>query len=356
MLLLSVAAARAERPPRVPDKGPPPFPPEVLGEKPTAEEAALGRKLQEALRAHGAEVHGCYAAALDEKPALAGELLVRIAVAPGGAVERAEVLKDQAGSRRLADCLVDKMRAWRLPELAGAETQQVVFPLAFKPDEPRIVQPLADDQPLRLGDVELRRVRRAPRQRVELGALERPGIIFVLDGHLNGVGNAALSSDDALLLPPRARVGYQVGGGSAHLLEIRVLADESPGVDRPTQRRASSIAPLTILGGKARVRLYLDGVTRAVSLQHVEADAGATVPVHQHTSDEILYIVGGRGEMTVAGERHDVGAGDAIRIPKGTPHSLVVGEKLTAVQLYAPAGPEQRFKAPPKGAAPVDKR
>jgi mannose-6-phosphate isomerase-like protein (cupin superfamily) len=69
------------------------------------------------------------------------------------------------------------------------------------------------------------------------------------------------------------------------------------------------------------------------------------VPPHQHdTSDEILFILAGKGRMTVNGINYPVGPNDAIRIPKGARHSLDVVEKLVAVQLYAPAGPEQRFK------------
>jgi quercetin dioxygenase-like cupin family protein len=51
--------------------------------------------------------------------------------------------------------------------------------------------------------------------------------------------------------------------------------------------------------------------------------------------------------MTVSGRKHTVGAGDAIHIPMATEHALTVTENLVAVQCYAPAGPEQRFKPPP---------
>ena len=37
-------------------------------------------------------------------------------------------------------------------------------------------------------------------------------------------------------------------------------------------------------------------------------------------------------------------SGDFVTIPRGTPHSLTVSAELCAVQVYAPAGPEQRFK------------
>jgi mannose-6-phosphate isomerase-like protein (cupin superfamily) len=50
--------------------------------------------------------------------------------------------------------------------------------------------------------------------------------------------------------------------------------------------------------------------------------------------------------MTLGDKRMTVTAVQAIRSPKGTKHSFTqTGDKpLRAVQVYAPAGPEQRFK------------
>jgi mannose-6-phosphate isomerase-like protein (cupin superfamily) len=50
----------------------------------------------------------------------------------------------------------------------------------------------------------------------------------------------------------------------------------------------------------------------------------------------------------VAGQQFPIGAGDAFRIPAGAEHSFTVEDKLTAVQIYAPGGPEQRFKSAPE--------
>ena len=35
---------------------------------------------------------------------------------------------------------------------------------------------------------------------------------------------------------------------------------------------------------------------------------------------------------------------DLVTIPRGTTHALKIEQDLCAVQIYAPAGPEQRFK------------
>ena len=37
----------------------------------------------------------------------------------------------------------------------------------------------------------------------------------------------------------------------------------------------------------------------------------------------------------------------SLRIPAGVTHSIAVVDKITALQVYAPGGPEQRFKGGP---------
>ncbi len=82
-------------------------------------------------------------------------------------------------------------------------------------------------------------------------------------------------------------------------------------------------------------------------MSRITAFPGAKIPVHDHPhSDELLLIEEGTGQMTLGDKSLTVSAGQAIRIPMGTKHSFTqTGDKpLRAVQVYAPAGPEQRFK------------
>ena len=118
-----------------------------------------------------ARFYGCYdqAQTAERKP-IAGEVLVRLWVAPGGAVSRVDMLKDEVGSASLARCLLAAMRTWDVPALAGSDVQQVVFPLVFKPESagekggaaaasppppevaaPRYVVPLAEGKPGPIG-------------------------------------------------------------------------------------------------------------------------------------------------------------------------------------------------------------
>jgi oxalate decarboxylase/phosphoglucose isomerase-like protein (cupin superfamily) len=78
----------------------------------------------------------------------------------------------------------------------------------------------------------------------------------------------------------------------------------------------------------------------------VQLEPGKGHELHTHPeSDEILYVVSGEGEQTVAGETREVSAGEMIFIPEGVEHGTVNTnwEPLKLLAVYAPPGPEQQF-------------
>ena len=96
---------------------------------------------------------------------------------------------------------------------------------------------------------------------------------------------------------------------------------------------------------KIHVQILFEG--GAASMSRITAFPGAWIPEHTHPdADELLLIEAGTGQLTLGDRSLTVSAGQAIRIPKGTRHSFTQSgtEPLRAVQVYAPAGPEQRFK------------
>jgi quercetin dioxygenase-like cupin family protein len=122
---------------------------------------------------------------------------------------------------------------------------------------------------------------------------------------------------------------------------------------------AAKVDPIVLPGGKSRVRmLFTPENTGRVNLYFgmLEADPGVEIPRHQHDgSAEILYVLQGGGELTVGSEKIPFGADEAIHLPEGQPHAakFTGPDKTIMLQLYAPAGPEARFKAAP--AAPATK-
>ena len=62
---------------------------------------------------------------------------------------------------------------------------------------------------------------------------------------------------------------------------------------------------------------------RRQSLAEARLSPGAATMPHQHRrTEEIYYILSGRGQMTVDHESRDVGPGDAIAIPPGAVHTI----------------------------------
>ncbi len=107
-----------------------------------------------------------------------------------------------------------------------------------------------------------------------------------------------------------------------------------------------SAAAFKIAQGKGVARLYVNATNGSpdAAVSVLTLQKGAVVPEHSHeTAAEILYIVEGSVEMTVAGKTVRAKAGDVVLIPKNVRHSATASSELRAVQVYGPAGPEQRF-------------
>lgn len=117
-----------------------------------------------------------------------------------------------------------------------------------------------------------------------------------------------------------------------------------------------------LAGGELMVQVALDAENTgdpaaAVSFMSISADT--EVPIHRHPeAEEILFILGGNGQLWgLEGESkaRAVGDGWLLRFPAGTAHAYRTTSGNLAMQIYAPAGPEQRFegKDVPGGTVPV---
>ena len=137
--------------------------------------------------------------------------------------------------------------------------------------------------------------------------------------------------------------GCSVGG-----LDADPVASRRP--DPTYAVRASEVDAHRTPDGLATVRILLDEPTAGsgnASFDLLTFEPGAVVPPHVHAaSTEILYVLEGTGSGLVGGEPVRVEPGVVLHIPPGTLHSFVNdgGEPVRAVQVYAPPGPEQRFR------------
>lgn len=124
------------------------------------------------------------------------------------------------------------------------------------------------------------------------------------------------------------------------LILALALAQSGP-VYRPAEAAAYQ------LGGDAgQVRLFLE--EGLASFEELTLAPGAAVVEHLHEkSDELLYVKTGQLELVIGGKPYTARAGELVRIPAGVKHSAKVapnGPAFVASQVYAPPGPEQRFK------------
>jgi len=93
----------------------------------------------------------------------------------------------------------------------------------------------------------------------------------------------------------------------------------------------------------SEIRPLIDRTTTEIELCSLAEEVlptGAAVGRHHHLeTEEIYYIVCGRGRMTVGSETREVGAGDAIFIPRGQAHTLenTGAESMTLLLVCGPA-------------------
>lgn len=110
-------------------------------------------------------------------------------------------------------------------------------------------------------------------------------------------------------------------------------------------------APIhTMAGGKIKVHDLFDPAntgSEAASASVIEFAAGTEVPRHSHDgSAEILYILSGSGEVEVGSEKIPFSGDQVFHLPAGQPHALKFHGETTALQIFSPAGPEQKYRMP----------
>jgi quercetin dioxygenase-like cupin family protein len=74
----------------------------------------------------------------------------------------------------------------------------------------------------------------------------------------------------------------------------------------------------------------------------VEIDADATFPEHQHPHEQVVNVLQGTLELTVAGQTHVLRPGDVVIIPPDTPHSGRAVEPCRVLDVFAPVREDYR--------------
>jgi quercetin dioxygenase-like cupin family protein len=361
-----------------------------------SEEARVADVLQSALAAHGAEVNRCFERALADTLDVSGQIDLSVDVGPGGKVTHAAPSRDEVKSPVLLACLEETALTWSLAGIDPGST--VVVPLAFEgqaaqfsikvadaPEHgpPFSVKLLVDQATMHAQKAAVAQLTVAPANRIALHRHPGAEILYLLRGHArvlgaNGVEPEKLEEGWAIYIPPQMPHAIENMGRSAAAVLLDIFVP--PGPDRvyrdpkdPAGRAAfqvihgkavnppgaklivgepSRAAGEPVFGGKGKATPLLSVEqtgNKGFYLGKLEAEPGAQAPRTQYPgAEEILFVRSGGGELTVGSEKIPFGAEEALYLPAGQPHALKFTEKTEMVQIFAPAGPEDRYKDPGK--------
>jgi len=140
--------------------------------------------------------------------------------------------------------------------------------------------------------------------------------------------------------------GGREGAARAGALPTRELGAIKSGVVGPMFLPAASAKVYPRPAGRVVIFAEPDTIKdKHLAASIIEFPAGTMVPEHVHAGEtELLYILAGSGTLVVKGVTQQVTATSVVQIPPNTKHSFTATADLRAVQIYTPAGPEQRFK------------
>lgn len=163
-------------------------------------------------------------------------------------------------------------------------------------------------------------------------------MMFVPAGGVRAVSAAGKDVHAVIVVVPGMREGSARAGALP-------TPDAAPSKTLPIvlpTAGAKTYGPATIYVEPATVK------SAPLSASVLSLAAGATVPEHVHANEtELLYVLEGSGTMTIAGQPVAVTPTSVIQIPPNTKHAFTAAANVRALQLYTPAGPEQRFKKKP---------
>ena len=335
--------------------------------------------IQKAMNELDEAAQQCWAAAATERFDIEGEIALQIDIASDGA--KATVVHDTARNTRLSACLVQVLGAYRwAPPLYG---QAIQLPFRFRApdgqntidralvtwhgqgkvsvavllDENNTGSDAASMFELAIAAGGTTGPRRADRAELWyfLGAARITGPVG---------GGQAVAAGDMMYVPRGATREVAAPAGDVHAMIVMVPGGRegaARGGALPTPEAGSgggsarAPAPRILPAAAARTygpeALYADAAQipdRTLAASVLSLPSGERVAEHVHAGEtELWYLLAGGGTLTVNGVALPVTATSVVQIPKNTRHAFVATSEVRAVQIFTPAGPEQRFKAHP---------
>ncbi|MCL5961537.1 MAG: cupin domain-containing protein [Chloroflexi bacterium] len=98
-------------------------------------------------------------------------------------------------------------------------------------------------------------------------------------------------------------------------------------------RHEADVPSIEMVSGVHRKLL---GSRGRLMLVQFEIQKGTAVPEHQHESEQAGYVLEGRFEVIIGGERRILGPGHSYLIPSNVTHSGFVHEDAKFLDIYSP--------------------
>ena len=251
------------------------------------------------------------------------------------------------------------------------------------PQPPFSVKLLVDEATMRAQKAALTQLTIAPANRIAMHKHPGNEVLYVLHGHARILGPSGVAPEkidegmavlipggmphaienmgrtsSAVLLDVFAPMGpervYRDPKDQAGLTAFQVIRGAPPAAPAGAKFAVAGSADadvLPVFAGKGKIKPLLEPAktgNKALYVGILEAEPGAEVPRNTHPgSAEILYVVSGAGDVTIGSEKITFGAEEALHIPDGQPHAakFMGPDKTVMVQVFAPAGPEERYRA-----------
>ena len=349
--------------------------------EPTEEERLAA--IQKAMNELDEAAQGCWAVAATDRFDIEGEVALTIEIA----AQRAQVTiaRDTARNGKLATCLRDLLAgyAWA-PPLHG---QTIQLPFRFRaPDGQNVIDralvtwagqgklavaTLVDENNTGHGAGSLFELAIEAGASTGFRSPERDELWFFLGpatveqpGRAGTAGSQAVAAGDMMYVARGAVRKVTATQGAVHAM-IAMVPGGREGTARAGALPTREVSPwrepppgplhLPVRAAKSfpraggTVTIFAEPATirgKALSASLIELPAGAAIPEHVHGETELLYLLAGSGTMRIKGVALAITASSVVQIPPNTKHAFTAATPVRAVQIYTPAGPEQRFKKP----------
>lgn len=320
----------------------------------------------------------CWAVAATERFDIAGEIALQIDIAAPPAPASASVVRDTAHSARLSACLVALMAGYRwAPPLYG---QAIQLPFRFRaPDGQNTIDRalvawngqggvsvavLLDEASTGSAAASMFELAVAAGGTTGLRRAERAELWYFLAAGRVGSpgGNHPVSAGDMMYVPRGGAREVAATAGDLHAMVVMVPGGRegaaragalptpalTPGGSRPKSPVILPASAATVDGPSTRYAGAAEIPDRTFAASVLTVPAGGALAEHRHAGEaELLYVLAGVGTLTVDGVALPVTASSVVQIPKNTRHAFMATSAFRAVQIFTPAGSEQRVQVHP---------